>query len=105
MGKLATSSRSNGKGNKSIFYKKKEKFGSKKVAKKTAADKSPVEKMTKVYSKGQRGGKLAKSRSPTANKGHKQLEDADSDMEKDVDMRDNENSSDVESEESGSENM
>ena len=105
MGQLGTSSRSNGKGNKSITYKTKEKFRSKKVKKKTATDKRPIEKTAKVYSKGQKGGKLAKSRSLSANKGHKQLEDADSFMEKDADMRDNENSSDDDFEESDSEIM
>ena len=104
MGKLATSSGSNGKGSKSIFYKKKEKLRLKKTAKKAPVDKSHVEKLMKVYTKDQKARKLAKSRSPSANKGHKQLEDVDSDME-DVDMRDNENLSDDESEESCSENM
>ena len=105
MGKLATTSESNGKGSKSIFYKKKEKFRLKKATKKTSVDKSPIEKTTKVYTKDRKGRKLDKSRSPSANKGHKQLEDVDSDMEKDEDMGDNENSSDVKSEESDSENM
>ena len=59
----------------------------------------------KVYTKDQKRCKLTKSRSLSANKGHKQLEDADLDTEKDLDMGDNENSSDDESEESGSENM
>ena len=105
MGKLATSSESNGKGSKTILYKKKGKSAHKKVTKKTPFDKSLVEKTSKVYTKEQKSSKLAKSRSSSANKGHKQLEDSDSDMEKDEDMRDNENSSDDESEESGSENM
>ena len=81
MGKLGLSLGSNVKGAKSIFNKKKEKFAHKKVAKKTAVDKSPVEKTSKVYTKGQKGSKLGKSSSTSANKGHKQLEDADSDME------------------------
>ena len=105
MGQVGTSSGSNGKGNKSITYKTKEKFRSKKVAKKTATDKRPVEKTTKVHSKMQKGGKLVKSRSSSANKGHKQLEDTDSAMEKDADMRDKENSSDDDFEESDSEIM
>ena len=58
MGKLATSSGSNGKGSKSIFFKKKEKFGLKKVAKKALVDKSPAEKMTKAYIKDQKRRKL-----------------------------------------------
>ena len=100
MGKLATSSGSNGKGSKSIFFKKKEKFGLKKAAKRALVDKSPAEKTTKAYAKDQKRRKLTKSCLPSANKGHKQLEDADLDTEKDVDMGDNVNSSDDESEES-----
>ena len=68
-------------------------------------DKSPAENTTKVYTKDQKRRKLTKSHSPSANEGHKQLEDADLDTEKDVDMGDNVNSSNDESEESGSENM
>ena len=105
MGKLATSSGSNGKDSKPIFLKKKEKFAHKKAAKRALVDKSPAEKTTKVYTKDQKRRKLTKSRSLSANKGHKQLEDADLDTEKGVDMGDNVNSSDDESEESGSENM
>ena len=105
MGKLATSSGSNGKGSKSIFFKKKEKFGLKKVAKRALVDKSPTEKTTKVYTKDQKRRTLTKSRLRSANKGHKQLEDANLDTEKDMDMRDNVNLSNDESEESGSENM
>ena len=105
MGKLATSSGSNGKDSKPIFLKKKEKFAHKKAAKRALVDKSPAEKTTKVYTKDQKRRKLTKSRSPSANKGHKQLEDADLDTEKGVDMGDNVNSSDDESEESASENM
>ena len=105
MGKLATSSGSNGKGSKSIFFKKKEKFGLKKAAKRALLDKSPTEKTTKAHTKDQKRHKLTKSRSPSANKGHKQLEDADLDTEKDVDMGDNVDSSDDKSEESASENM
>ena len=104
MGKLGLSLGSNVKGGKSIFSKRK--FAHKKVAKKTAIDKSPVEKTSKVYTKGQKGSKLVKSSSSSANKGHKQLGDADSGSEEEVaDMRVDENSSDDESEESGSENM
>ena len=106
MGKLGLSSGSNVKGGKSISNKKKEKFAHKKMAKKAAVDKSLIEKTPKVRTKGQKGSILGKSSLTSANKGHKQFEDADSDTEEEVvDTRDNENSSDDESEESGSENM
>ena len=59
----------------------------------------------KVFTSGQKGHKLDKSCSSSANKGHKQLEDDVEVMERDVDMDERENSSNAESEESGAENM
>ena len=77
----------------------------KKATKRALVDKSPAEKTMKAYTKDQKCRKLTKSRSLSANKGHKQLEDADLDAEMDVDMGDNVDSSDDESEESAYENM
>ena len=105
MGKVVSTSGNNGKGDKSILYKKKEKFYRKKIAKKTPIDKRSVEKAAKVFTSGQKGRKLDKSHSSSANKGHKQLEDDVEVMERDADMDERENSSNAESEESGAENM
>ena len=105
MGKIVSSSGNNAKSDKSIFYKKKEKFFGKKITKKMPINKRSVEKAAKVFDNGQKSRKLDQPRSSSSNKGYKQLEDDDVDMEKNADMDERENSSDVESDESSAENM
>ena len=105
MGKIVSTSGNNGKGDKSIFYKKRRNSTAKRSRKRRRSTKGQLKKQRKFLLTGKKVVNLTSSVRHLRTKDTKQLEDDDVDMKKDVDMDERENSSDAEFEESGAENM